>query len=71
MCPLCLTHLDNQALTFQCETLKKRIDIKCESGDIYSSNVQLRTAETITRIEEMREKLLKEKKTNNCISMLP
>ena len=70
MCPLCQAHLDNQALAFQCEILKNRIDIECESGEIYSSNVQLRTAETITRIEESREKLLKEKRTKECISKL-
>ena len=40
--------------------------------DIYSGNIHLRTADTITEIEEWREKILNEMKPNDQItSMLP
>ena len=71
MCPWCHAHLDNQKLAFECEILKQRIDIQCELKDIYSYNIILRTAKTITEIEELREKLLKELKRQNTTSMLP
>ena len=74
MCPLCQAHLDNQSLAFQCEFLKEKIDIQCELKDIYSKNILLRTAETITKIEDLREKTIKEMKKNSQnsqISMLP
>ena len=68
MCPLCQAHLDNQKLAFECEILKQKIDIQCELKDIYRDDIILKTAKTITEIEELREELLKEL---NSRSMLP
>ena len=28
-CPLCSNHLDNQSMIFQCEVLKKEVNIEC------------------------------------------
>ena len=48
------------------------IYIQCDMKDIYSSNIHLRTADTITEIEEWRERILNERKLNDqIISMLP
>ena len=71
MCPLCQAHLDSQNLAFECENLKQKIDIQCELKDIYSNNIILRTAKTITEMEEHRDKSLKELKKQNQTSMLP
>ena len=70
MCPLCQAHLDSQNLAFECENLKQKIDIQCELKDIYSNNIILRTAKTITEMEEHRDKSLKELKKQNQTSML-
>ena len=71
LCPLCLSHLDNQTLIFQCESLKKRMKIECELKDLYSNNISLKTAIIITQIEKLREQILKENSTDNNESMLP
>ena len=49
MCPLCLLHLDNQTMIFKCESLKNRMKIECEIEDLYSNNVTVETAITITK----------------------
>ena len=62
VCPLCQNHLDNQNTIFQCEVLKKETDINCELKDIYCEDLRLQTAEKISKIEELREKLLNKEK---------
>ena len=62
LCPLCLTHLDNQEMSYQCPEIKKKIDIKGKLNDIYNENIQSETIETIVRISRYRTKVL-EKQT--------
>ena len=70
ICPLCSLHLDNQSLVFQCEVLKREMDIECKLEDLYTDNIKLQTAITITKIEEVREQITKPKKNEN-VCMLP
>ena len=60
ICPLCSSHLDNQNSVFQCEEIKKKVDIKCALKDIYKQIITIETANTITKMEEIRENLLKQ-----------
>ena len=71
MCPLCLSHPDNQTMIFKCESLKNRMKMECEFEDLYSNNITLKTAITITKIEELRENIMKENKNTRNIVMLP
>ena len=50
ICPLCSSHLDNQNSVFQCEEIKKKVDIKCALKDIYKQIITIETANTITKI---------------------
>ena len=59
MCPLCGKHFDSQTLSFQCEFYRGKIDIKCNMTDIYSDNVTLDTAKTITKMMKLREEELR------------
>ena len=70
MCPLCLSHLDNQTMIFKCEALKNRMKIQCELEDLYN-NITLETAITITKIEELRENMIKENRNTENKAMLP
>ena len=56
MCPLCLKHWDSQAMSFQFEVLKDKLDDKCDMKDILSENVTVETGKTITRMLKIREK---------------
>ena len=58
LCPLCLEDLDNQQHSFKCKILIKEIEIKGEILNNYSDNVLKETTETITKIVNLRKKLL-------------
>ena len=55
MCPLCMKHWDSQAMSFQCEVMKSKLDNKCDMKDILSENVTVETGKTITRMLKIRE----------------
>ena len=59
MCPLCGKHFDSQNLSFQCKFYRGKLDIKCNMTDIYSDNVTLDTAKTITKMMKLREEELR------------
>ena len=61
-CPLCSNHLDNQAMLFQCEVIREKVDIKCSLEDVYKDEVTIEVVEAITEILNTREKLIEEMK---------
>ena len=63
-CPLCNKHLDVQAMSFQCEALKMKVDIQCDMKDILNEDISIETAKTITDMMKVREEILKKKKRN-------
>ena len=63
-CPLCNSALDNQAHSFQCEAITKRLEINCDMEDIYTQQISLETAETVTKTLAIREEILEEAKRN-------
>ena len=61
-CPLCSNHLDNQAMLFQCEVIREKVDIKYRLEDVYKDEVTIEVVEAITEILNTREKLIEEMK---------
>ena len=59
MCPLCQNHLDNQPTFLQCEVVKKETGINMHIEEIYRETISLETARNLTKVEEFREKWLK------------
>ena len=57
-CPLCRNHLDNQALSVQCEVLQKEINPSRNISDIYKDDICIETIETVTKIAKYRKQLL-------------
>ena len=57
-CPLCKNHLDNQEMSFICPIIKKEIDIKGNSSDIYKENIHQDSIETILKISSFRKRNL-------------
>ena len=55
LCPLCETHLDNQALSVQCIEVRKQLGSIKDISDIYTQNISMNTITTITEITEIRE----------------
>ena len=55
-CLLCNSALDNHAHIFQSEAITKRLEINCDMEDIYTQQISFETAETVTKILEIREK---------------
>ena len=49
------------------------MEINCQLNSIYCNDIKITTAETITKMEKVREKLLKEKKnqSTDMEKMLP
>jgi hypothetical protein len=56
---------DSQNMSFQCEFLKTKTDIRCDMSDVYSDNITLETARKITEMLRIREEKLKEKENEN------
>ena len=59
-CPLCEKHLDRQENMFECEVLKKTIQIEGDLTNIYTQNVKLEVAREVSKVQITREKLLEE-----------
>ena len=57
-CPLCGNHLDNQNMIFQCEVMKKEVNIKCKIEDIYQDTISLQTAINLEEIDQKRTQLM-------------
>ena len=57
ICPLCETHLDNQPMSLQCPVIKEEIE-NSNIDDLLKSNVSQKTADTITKINKIRENKL-------------
>ena len=61
ICPLCGNHWDSQSMSFQCKYLKEKVEIGCDMTDIYTDDITLDTARTITdMLRARKEKLEKE-----------
>ena len=58
ICPLCSCHLDNQALSTQCETIRQEVQLKEDIKDIYSNDISKETIDTISSITEVRKTIL-------------
>ena len=58
ICPLCESHLDNQAMSMQCPVLKEKSKIEHKLKDIYSDDVPLEVAQSLTRMLKIRENLI-------------
>ena len=72
ICPLCGEAPDNQEHFFNCEKLREKIDMRgFDMKDIYSNNITLETAETITKMIEIRKKLLETSQNKNNQPMRP
>ena len=54
-CPLCLVHLDSQALCLQCPMVKSEIDIKGKIDDIFSEDIPMEIVNTLTKVMKLRE----------------
>ena len=61
VCPLCFTHPDNQAMSFQCPDIKKEIDVKGDISEIYKETIKQETIQTILKITEYRKRKLENK----------
>ena len=71
VCPLCNEAFDNQEHAFKCEIIREHIDMKgVNMKDIYNNNITLETAETITKMLEIRKQLI-EKQTANEAQLHP
>ena len=57
-CPLCTNHLDNQALSVQCEVIKKELKSKGNIENVYRDDIKEETVELVTKISKLRKKLL-------------
>ena len=59
MCPLCQTHLDNQAMSLQCPGVKEEINVEHHSIEgIFAENISQEVVELISRITKIRENKL-------------
>ena len=54
-CPLCLVHLDSQALCLQCPMVKSEIDIKGKMDDIFTEDIPMEIVNTLTKVMKLRE----------------
>ena len=54
-CPLCFCHLDNQPMSFQCQTIRENVTIKGKYENIFLDNVQSDLAQTLCEIMKFRE----------------
>ena len=58
MCPLCDTHLDNQALSLQCPVIKNEVGGKSDIKEVFEDHIKLESVETIMKIMKIRENLI-------------
>ena len=59
ICPLCQNHQDTQAESFNCDILKQKIAISCNIMEIYSDDISLEAAKTVTEMINLREEMVK------------
>ena len=60
MCPLCEKHKDTEELSISlCEVIHREVKVDCKYEDIFRSNVNTKTAITLTKITNLRKSLLK------------
>ena len=62
LCPLCQEDWDSQAHSFQCKEIKKEVEMKIELREVYSNKISNEAAKTITKIMDVRKKLLNREK---------
>ena len=55
MCPYCNTHIDSQALGFQCPIIQSHVKVEGDYRDIFSENIPIETIETLKRIMDYRK----------------
>ena len=60
-CPLCGLHPDVQELLTNCEIIKEKIDINVDILNIFNENITFEDAKTVSKIIEIREKILEAK----------
>ena len=60
-CPLCLLHLDCQALAFQCSVIKENVEITEKYQHIFNSSVNNNLARILVKIENVREDFVNQK----------
>ena len=58
MCPLCGDHRDSEMLSFSCAAVKREISVECNYGDIFSPIIESKTIRTMTKIMNLRNKIL-------------
>ena len=61
ICPLCETHLDNQAQSLQCPVIKQETnmeDTHRDIQDLYQETISLPTIKVISDITKTRKKLI-------------
>ena len=47
LCPLCLTHLDNQQMSFSCPKIKANLNTKGKYEALFISEIPLETVENL------------------------
>ena len=65
VCPLCSTHLDNQAMAIKCVKIQEIVQTNIRIEDIYSKTIPLKVPQELLEINKARKKLLESK--NNQI----
>ena len=61
VCPLCSTHLDNQAMTINCVKIQQIVKTNIKIEDIYNKDIPLKVAQELLKISKARMKLVKDK----------
>ena len=61
VCPLCSTHLDNQAMTINCVKIQQIVKTNIKIEDIYNKDIPLKVAQELLKISKVRMKLVKDK----------
>ena len=60
LCPLCLTHLDNQQMSFSCPKIKPNLNTKGKYETLFRSEIPLETIENLRMISKIRAENIKE-----------
>ena len=60
LCPLCLTHLDNQQMSFSCPKIKPNLNKKGKYETLFRSEIPLETIENLRMISKIRAENIKE-----------
>ena len=57
LCPLCLDHVDDQSLAFECPKLKTKISQKVKYTNIFNENIEKELVENIKKIISVRDEV--------------